>query len=1096
MILLLTLTMAVTAAAVMYFTHRQVGDAMLKAEERLARNVLELTELTIRGGYNRLVSDKLAILSRLKSELKNSTEVAASVLDTYRSLAERGILSREEAQSLTLTWLRNLRFGDGELFILGPDGVILAGTAEYLEGTDMGSIRDLKGRLLLEATGYGSLDSEGGPAIFVWPTPRPAQGVQQMAHFLPVESWGWTLGSLADFKDIEAESQKNLDAIVTSLKKTFEKIRIGESGYVFLFNGESELVIPPPGVTLGVSDVERQRLDTLANAVGKAQVPIRYVDPFSEGDVLVESFATYFKAFDWYLVVVAPVDEIQSPAQALVANQSLIIGLVFVMGLLAAFFMIARIYSPLDVLAAYAKSLPGQDFTVEHSAEDDAIRQLADRYDSDEVGRLANAFAFMDRELRKNIRQVIASMAAKERLQAAEQTARAKDKFLANMSHEMRTPLHGILGTADLLLQGELSAKQKRFAQSISDSGKSLLSVINDMLDFSKIEALKLKLESTRFVLEELVEEVTEQIAESAQAKGLELIVSVAPECQGAFLGDATRLRQVLLNLCSNAVKFTKSGEIELRATMDYQRDSQCRVRVEVSDSGIGMTAAQVARVFDPFEQADNSTTRRFGGTGLGLSISKRLVELMQGQIWVHSTTNGGSRFWFTVALTRLTNATRDIRDRAPSPAVSQALLVHDNVAACKVLAARMRQFGVETTSVHNAIDALRLLRSEDHDDVPFDMALIDHPADTGGIDLARTIHQDGRLSSLRLILMVPMAGDDSRECEAADLGGICLTKPVRQAVLRDCLCGATSTEVNDKGHVTDRVEPRARESGNTRAHVLVVEDSPLNQELTREMLTGSGCRVTVVEDGRKALQTLGDNHFDLIFMDCQMPELDGYETTRLIRQREATEGGNRHIPIIALTANSRRCDCEACEAAGMDDYLGKPFSPGQLRDKLEQWIAQASTDATHRGGTPPCNRHFDNATDSNDPDAALLDQAALDNIRVAADDGSSNLLDRLIDIYFESSPKLIENIRLGIESNEPDSVRIAAHTLKSSSASLGAKRIARLCKDLEDKATTRKLAGSEELLVTIRGMLPAVISRLDEERSGTRPQPGYRQIT
>ena len=1096
MILLLTVTMTVTGAAVMYLTHQQVGDAMLKVEGHSARNVLELTEATIRGGYNRLVSDKLGILSRLKSDLKDATQIASSVLDAHRSLAERRIVSREEAQSLALTWLRGMRFDEGEHFILGPDGVVLASTAEYLEGTDISTTRDLKGRLLLESAGHNSLDSEGEPAIFVWPGARSKQVVEKMAHFLPVKGWDWTLGSVIDFKDIEAESQKNLATIVAVLKKTFERIRIGESGYVFLFNGERELIIPPPNVTGGVSDSGRQRLDLLANAAREGQVPIRYADPFSDGDVLVESFATYFKAFDWYVAVVTPVGEIQKPAQELVAKQSFIVGLVFIMGLLAAFFLIHRIYSPLDVLADYAKSIPRQDFTLEHSAEDRALQQLADRHDGDEVGRLANAFAFMDRELRKNIRQVIASMAAKERLEVAEQTARAKDEFVANISHEMRTPLHGLLGMVDLLLQGELGAKQERFAQSIREAGKSLLIVINDILDFSKIGALKLKLESTRFALEELVEGVAEQIAEGAQAKGLELIFSVAPECQRAFLGDAARLRQVLLNLCSNAVKFTKSGEIALRVTMDYERDSRCRVRFEVSDSGIGMTAEQVARVFDPFEQADSSTTRRYGGTGLGLAISKRLVELMGGKIWVHSTTSDGSRFWFTVTLTRLTNATRDIPGRAPSPVVSQVLLVHDNVTACQVLAARMQQFGIETTSVHNAIDALRLLRSEDHDDAPFDMALIDNPVDTGGIDLARSIHQDDELSSLRVVLMVPMAGDDSCEREAADLGATCLTKPVRQAVLRGCLYGVTSTEVNDKGYVTHCVEPRAREAGNIRAHVLVVEDSPLNQELTREMLTRSGCRVTVAEDGRKAVQALENHQFDLIFMDCQMPEMDGYEATHLIRQREAAEGGNRHIPIIALTANSRRCDSEACERAGMDDYLGKPFSPGQLRNKLEKWLAQPSTVFTHGGGAHPCNRHFDNNVDLNGSDATQLDEAALDNIRFAADDGSSNLLDRLIDIYFENSPKLIEDIRLGIESNKPDSVRIAAHTLKSSSASLGIQRFARLCKDLEDRAITKELAGSEELLATIQDMLPSIFSRLDEERSGTNPQPDCRQIT
>jgi len=1094
MILLLTVTMAVTGAAVMYFTHRQVGEAMLQAEEHSARNVLELTELTIRGGYKRLVSDKLAILSRLKHELKGITNVAASVLHGYRSLAERGILTREEAQALAITWVRSLEFGEGELVILGPGGVVLAGTGRYLEGTDIGSTRDLKGRLLLDAPTHDGLDSRGGPAIFVWPGEGPERGVKKMAHFLPFESWGWTLGGLIDFKDIEAESQKNLDAIVAVLRKTFEKISIGENGYVFLFNGNRELVISPPGASNYIDSTARQRLDMLVKAVASGAGQVRYVDPFSDGGVLVESFATYFKAFDWYLAVVTPVDEINRPAQVLVADQSFIIGLVFVMGLLAAFLMIARIYSPLKVLAAYAKSLPSQNFTVEDSAEDLAIRQLSDRYKGDEVGRLARAFTFMDRELRKNIRQSIASMAAKERLEAAEQTARAKDKFLANMSHEMRTPLHGVLGMADLLLQGELNAKQVRFVQTISESGKSLLNVIDDILDFSKMEARKLTLESTRFELVDLVEEVAEQVAEGAQSRGLEILCWVAPECEGAFLGDAARLRRVLLNLCSNAVKFTKRGEIVLCATMDDRRDSRCQVRFEVSDSGIGMSPGQMARVFDPFEQADSSTTRRFGGTGLGLAISKRLVELMHGEIGVESVRDSGSTFWFTVALTRHVGATRAIAG-GPRARFSRVLLVHNNATACMVHAKRMRQLGVETTTAHTAAVAMRLLQQGGRASIPFDMVLVDQAIDTGRLDLVRTIRLDATLSPMRLVIMVPMLGDESYEREATDLDATCLTKPIRQAVLRDCLHDETVIETSDASHASPLVQTLEPMPGERRTQVLVVEDSPLNQELTLEMLTGAGYGVTVVSDGRKALQALGCKHFDLIFMDCQMPEMDGYETTRLIRQQEIGDGNGRRIPIIALTANTRQRDYDACKASGMDDYLGKPFSLDKLKEKLDHWLNSACGDAAIRDDLPAHAGSYDNVVALQNSGEVTLNQAALNNVRIAGKTGSSELLDRLIDIYFEYSPKLIEDIHLAIESNEPDSVRNAAHTLKSSSASLGADCIAKLCKELEERAAATELDGSHELLAAIQSMLPAVLSRLDDERSATRPPPGRRQV-
>ncbi len=1076
LILLITVIMGITGTTIMYFTHRDVGQAMLDAEEHSARNVLELAELNMRGGYNRLISDKIEILSRLKAELQGFTRMAVSVLKEYESLADHGIVSEEEAQRSALTWLRTFNFEKMQLFVMDPSGNILAASDARVAGASFASVRDLKGRLLVENMRYDALSSEGDSAVFVWPRELADTDGKNMAYFLPVARWQWTLGGLIDFENIEAESQKKLDNIVEVLRKTFEKVRVGETGYVFLFNGDNRLLIPPPGADSNLDDVRRDRLRQLANVAKQDKSPVSYLDPFADGEVLVQAFSTYFKAFDWYLTVVAPVDEIQRPAERLVTSQSFIIGTVFLGALLAALLMVTKISWPLNALALYAKALPRQDFTQESCDQDGTIQKLAAKYTHDEVGRLARAFVFMETELKKNIRNAIESTAKKE---AAEQASHAKGEFLANMRHEVRTHIHGILSMSDLLMDGKLTAKQRRFTQTIRDSGESLLSAINDILDLSKIEALKLELEPTNFDLGELVEGVTEQFAETAQTKGLELICSMTPECYEMFHGDPGRLRQILNNLCSNALKFTKEGEVLVRAAVVGQSGQHCQVRFEVRDSGIGISLEQQARVFESFAQADSSTTRRYGGTGLGLAISKRLVELMDGRLGVESTLNQGSTFWFTVALSLVPTQVSEMRAKTPPPTVSRVLVVHETATAREVFRERVELLGVEAFAVSNASDAIDQLQVAVERAMPFDIVFIDRPAKMDGFELAQIIRRDNTLAGLRVILMVPMVGDETLEKKAAGLNAICQTKPVRQAVLRECLTG----DATDGPADTDQLPAAAPRSKYTlRGRILVADDNLLNQELTREMLKKSGCRVTLVENGRKALKKLDTENFDLILMDCQMPEMDGYETTRLIRGREVASGGQRHIPIIALTANAMRGDREECEAAGMDDYLSKPFSAAQLEKKLRHWLEHSSstTDkAVQTASSTP------SPIDSvwTDADVSFLDPTALDNIRAADENGSDGLLGRLIDIYVEDAPKLVEQIRIGIEANEPDKVRTAAHTLKSNSANLGARTLAGVCRELEAKARTHKLIGTDEPLERIQSMLRVVLERLNEKR-------------
>ncbi len=1068
--------MLVTGSTVMFFTHRDVGSAMRNAEELSARNVLELVELNIQGGYNRLISDKIEILTRLKAELQQSTRVVSSVLNNYRELSERGDFTENKARALALKWVRSFSYGRSQTFVFDRNGYVLAASDPLLANASLADTRDLKGRPLLEAMRADNLSPQGDGAVFVWPHPEKKADGKNMAFFMPIEEWGWTVGGVIDFENIEAESARKLDTIVSVLNKTFEKIRIAKTGYVFLFNGKQELLVAPPGRSAELTEPQRIRLAELARNAMTEGGAVRYMDPFAKSKVLVEAYVSYFKAFDWYIAVAVPVHEFQAHAEQLLARQSIIIGAVFLGALIAAWLMVAKLSSPLNALADYAKSLSLHDFTTEWKRDNKFVEGLATRHH--ELGRLANAFLFMERELRRNVRNAIESTAAKERLEreAAVEAARAKDEFLANMSHEIRTPIHGILGMTDLLLEGRLGGKQRRLTRTIKSTGETLLGIINDILDFSKIEAYKLDLELTEFRLEELVERVAEQFAEVAQRKGVEFVCGVAPECYGTYVGDPGRLRQILVNLCGNAIKFTQDGEISIRVNLSGQVGPHRQLRFEVRDTGIGMSESAQERVFDPFSQADSSTTRRYGGTGLGLAICGRLVELMHGQIGVESRLGEGSTFWFTAGLSAVEDSTVTTTEPASTELVSRALLVHGNATAREVLCEKLESLGVEATAVADATVAIDRLSRAVEQDSPFEVVLIDsQPHGISGIDLGERIIADEKLGRPRTYLMVNVVGDEWSESEAIRLGLSCITKPISSHTLQQCMSIMDPSKVIDIG-TANRNEDLSKEAAALSGRILVAEDNSLNRELTSEMLKPTHCEVVMVMNGREAVEAYQRQEFDLILMDCQMPEMDGFDATREIRRLESATGDDHRIPIVALTANAMRGDREECLAAGMDDYLSKPFSRKLLISLLGNWLNTSNyldEQLAAGGGTSGSASEIE-------LDAAL-DKTAIDNIRMV-DDDTNELLLRCIQAFKENAPVLVSEICSGVENNTADQVMRAAHTLKSNSGSLGVMRLMDSCRRMEEMARRGDLGDAEALIAAIQQQLNRAIELLDSE--------------
>ncbi len=659
---------------------------------------------------------------------------------------------------------------------------------------------------------------------------------------------------------------------------------------------------------------------------------------------------------------------------------------------------------------------------------------------------------------------------------AAVESARLKSEFIANISHEIRTPLNGIIGMTQLLRDTKLGSLQRNFTETIRLSADNLLHLINEILDFSKLEAGKLSIEHAPFDLTSAVESTLDLLAERAHSKGLELTYLIHANVPARLLGDVGRLRQVLTNLINNAIKFTDQGEVALEVTAEAGDDGSPALKFEVIDTGIGIPETSLPHLFQKFQQVDSSTSRRFGGTGLGLAICRQLVEVMRGTIGVASKPGAGSCFWFRLPCVAQ-NPT------APPPAGDlpvrlqrlRVLLLEANATNARNLTAALTSLRIDCVGASSGQEALAALRTAARAERPFGIAILD--MDTPGMDglsLARAIKVEPAIASTRILLLTTLTQHlETSQLHASHIGA-CLTKPLKLSRLTDYLIAALTDNPQPRpASLRDPTQAELIDELNllpsaTPLRILIAEDNPINQKVARGLLNRLGHASEVVDNGRKLLRAVELAPYDIIFMDCQLPEMDGLQATRELRRRESANPQARRSYIIAMTADAAPGARARCIEAGMDDYLSKPIRLDELHSVLRRTAEFINLNAK-RGGQPA--------------PAGMIDPQVMETLRLLRQPGQPDPLPALFDEFIDTAQNRLEKIQSATMDHDAPALEYAAHSLRGSASGVGARRLSARAAELEDSVKHGFLNRAAEMLSQLEEEFLSVRRSLEFER-------------